>query len=200
LAVDVNYLQRVPLWPARVRRSAKIAPVGSVSFPVMDLHELAAGKLCALLTRGVARDLFDADQLFGRAKFDPSKLRLAFVVYAGISRDQPGNAKPSQVDFNAVDLKQELLPMLDATTLPKGAGIRRWAKDLVGRCRRGLKAVLPLKADERRFLDALNSRGEIKAELLTDSKSLQRLIQLQPGLQWKAQNVKKHATAGGSGS
>ena len=199
LSLDVNLLQRVPLWPARVRRSAKIAPHGSVSFPVMDLHELTAGKLCALLTRSVARDIFDACQLFDRAKLNPAKLRLAFVVYAGASREEPGKAKRTKVDFNPLDLKQELLPMLDAKGLPKGHQIRRWAKSLVGRCRKGLAAVLPLRPNERRFLEQLNRGGLIKPELLTSDKGLQRRILAQPGLQWKALNVSQHLAGAARG-
>ena len=42
------------------------------------------------------------------------------------------------------------------------------------------------------FLDRLNDEGEIEAELLTDDDDLQARIRSNPGLRWKALNVKKH--------
>jgi len=45
---------------------------------------------------------------------------------------------------------------------------------------------------ETAFLDLLNGKGEIDATILTDNTDLQRRIQKQPMLQWKALNVKRH--------
>ena len=46
---------------------------------------LAAGKLAALCARRASRDLFDARELL-RTDLDPTKLRLAFVVYGRLNR------------------------------------------------------------------------------------------------------------------
>ena len=57
--VDVNYMYRVLLWPVS---SVESHPVGSwqaTDITVLDIHELAAGKLAALLSRRKARDLFE---------------------------------------------------------------------------------------------------------------------------------------------
>ena len=42
------------------------------AFPVLDIHELAAGKLAALLARRASRDLFDAHHLLLRGGLDAS--------------------------------------------------------------------------------------------------------------------------------
>ena len=62
--VDVNYMYRVPLWPVSVMNSRPVGNWRATGIPVVDKHELAAGKLAALLTRRRARDLFDSSQIF----------------------------------------------------------------------------------------------------------------------------------------
>ena len=59
LDVDVTYMYRVPLWPVVAMDSRRIGGWRAEAIPVVDLHELAAGKLAALLARRQARDLFD---------------------------------------------------------------------------------------------------------------------------------------------
>jgi len=53
---------------------------------LLDLHELAAGKLAALLSRNASRDVFDAVELLRREDLDRAKLRLA--------SSSTGGAKP----------------------------------------------------------------------------------------------------------
>jgi hypothetical protein len=52
--------------------------------------------------------------------------------------------------------------------------------------------VLPFTDSERAFLDLLLDRGVINPTLLTADESLQRRIQCQPLLEWKALNVRRH--------
>ncbi len=63
---------------------------------------------------------------------------------------------------------------------------------LVRECREGLSAVLPFTASEQAFLDVLLDQGVIDATLLTADTSLQRRIQSQPLLEWKALNVRRY--------
>ncbi|MBW2737007.1 MAG: hypothetical protein JRH20_31880 [Deltaproteobacteria bacterium] len=82
--------------------------------------------------------------------------------------------------------------MLRADIAPARRQITTWTQQLVAECKDLLTVVLPLEEPERRFLDALNDRGDIVPELLTDDTHLQDLIRAHPGLLWKALNVKKH--------
>lgn len=55
LELDVNDMLRTPLWPTEIRSPSTlpgIPPRGK--FPILDAHELAAGKLAALLARGAS--------------------------------------------------------------------------------------------------------------------------------------------------
>lgn len=67
----MSYTLRVPLWPPRRLDSRALGDWRAEQVPVLDLHELAAGKLAALLSRTQARDLFDAQQLLALPELKP---------------------------------------------------------------------------------------------------------------------------------
>lgn len=82
--------------------------------------------------------------------------------------------------------------MLRHDIRPEPADIDHWTEKLIQETRDLLGKVLPLEENEVAFLDRLNSAGEIAPDILTDDTSLQERIQANPGLKWKALNVKKH--------
>lgn len=193
IEVDVNYMFRVPLWDAAPQDSQEFLGDRAKRFNLLDPHELAAGKLAALLARGASRDVFDARELLARDTFERDKLRLAFVVYGGINRVDWRTVSASAVTTTASDVRRQLLPMLRQDIRPTDGDVERWTSTLIDETRALLSAVLPLTEDEARFLERLNGDGEIEAALLTTDSELQRRIAASPGLQWKALNVKKHA-------
>lgn len=192
LEVDVNYMLRVPLWDPTRRESREFLGDRATKIQVLDDHELAAGKLAALFARGASRDLFDARQLLATDAFDTTKLRLAFVVYGGINRVDWREVSTDAVVTTVDDVKRQLLPMLRQDIRPSPPDVERWTCDLIEETRSLLSAVLPLADHEMTFLDHLNDQGEIEASLLTADADLQQRIAANPGLRWKALNVKKH--------
>jgi len=116
----------------------------------VDVHELAAGKLSALLSRRQARDLFDCSNLFRLGGLDRERLRLAFVVYGAMSRTDWRTIALKDVDVDTADLEQKLIPTL------RSAGseyIRKdqFGKGLVEDCRNLLASLLPFTAPEQEF-------------------------------------------------
>jgi predicted nucleotidyltransferase component of viral defense system len=81
LELDINFLLRAPLWPHALVNSRPVGSFGVAEVPVLDLHELAAGKLAALFARAASRDLFDARELLRRSDLDRERLRVGFIVY-----------------------------------------------------------------------------------------------------------------------
>ena len=53
-----------------------------------------------------------------------------------------------------------------------------------------LTVVLPLRERELAFLESLLGKGIVDASLLADDQALRERVQAQPGLQWKALNVR----------
>ena len=58
LEVDLNFLQRVPLWQTQKSNSVSVGGKWVQSVRVMNVCELFAGKMAALFSRSAARDFF----------------------------------------------------------------------------------------------------------------------------------------------
>ena len=157
---------------------------------MVDVHELAAGKLSALLSRRQARDLFDCSNLFRMDGLDREHLRLAFVVYGAMSRKDLRTVAPNDVDFDIADLEQRLIPTLRATGVES---IRKdhFGKGLVEDCRNFLAGLLPFTEAEMELLNRVLNKREIAPELLTADEDLQDRIRRHPLLEWKAVNVRE---------
>ena len=155
---------------------------------VMRIHNVIADKWQTYETR---RMQF---QLGLELPNDPqqAKLRLAFVVYGGISRRDWREITVDEVKADPNEIDRMLVPMLRADLAPSKNRLPAWTKQLVDDCRGLLSVVLPLAPNEVEFLDLLNDRGEIAPEFLSSDSGMQTVIRKHPGLRWKAINVKKH--------
>lgn len=134
LEVDVNFMFRIPLWPVVLRDSLPVGSYKAVHIPVLEYHELAAGKLTALLARHASRDLFDTHQILKRDGLDPQRLRIAFIVYGGINRKDWRTVSTKDVDFEERALEQQLLPLLRKVADRDIGLYDDWARRLVKEC------------------------------------------------------------------
>jgi predicted nucleotidyltransferase component of viral defense system len=191
LEVDVNFMFRIPLWPVKTIDSRPLGIWQAVGIQVVDVHELAAGKLCALMSRRQARDLFDCSNLFRLEGLDRDRLRLTFIVYGAMSRKDWRTVTPTDVDFDIADLEQRLLPTLRATGIER-IQQEHFGKRLVKDCRDFLAGLLPFTGAEMEFLNRVLDKGEIAPELLTTDVELQDRIRRHPLLEWKAVNVREY--------
>lgn len=192
LELDLNFMFRIPLWDVVVQDSHMVGSYQAREIPLLNLHELAAGKLAALLARRASRDIFDAHQLLTQRTLDRDRLRAAFVLYGAMNRKDWRTVSVDDVSFEPNELKNQLLPTLrnDYTT-----GIEQpdaWARRIVTECQDALGAVLPLSDAEREFLDRLLEYGEIAPSILTADEAWAERIKRHPLLEWKAQNVRQH--------
>ncbi len=182
---------RQPLWDIQLADSHPLGDFQAKSIPVLDLHELAAGKLAALLARRQARDLFDCHRIFNMDDLERDRLRMAFVIYGGMNRKDWRTVSIEDVDFDPAELTRLLIPTLDARAMQEQSPAEFGAR-LVRECREGLGMVLPFNDAEREFLDLLLDKGEIDSSILTADETLQERIGQQPLLEWKALNVRQH--------
>ncbi len=200
LELDVNFMLRTPLWPCVTMDCHAVGSVRAAPVRVLDLHELTAGKLAALLARSACRDVFDAHALLGAPGLDPANLRLGFVVYGGINRKDWRTVSPADVTADPSEVQRELVPMLRADRAPAKREVAAWTERLVGECRERLSLVLPLDDAETEFLRRLNDGGEIVPDLITGDPGMQAKVRDHPGLKWKALNVRKHRGLDGAAS
>lgn len=190
LELDLNFMFRLPLWGIIVQDSRMVGSYQAREIPLLDLHELAAGKLAALLARRASRDLFDAHQLLTQRKLDGNRLRTAFVLYGAMNRKDWRTISIDDVNFEANELKSQLFPTLQNDYV---AGIKQpdtWTRRLVDECRDALNAVLPLSDAEREFLDRLLDYGEIVPSKLTTDEAWAERIKQHPLLKWRASNAR----------
>ena len=192
LEVDVNFMFRSPLWPVLVKDSRSVGSYKAAAIPILDIHELAAGKLAALFARNGSRDLFDVHQLLTSGLLDRERLRLAFVVYGAMNRRDWRTVSDRDMGFEANEFQNSLLPLLRRDFLPGVDKNTDWATRLVEECRQALEAVLPLSKAEVEFLDRLLDEGEITPSLLTEDSSLADRIGHHPALEWKILNVRRY--------
>ncbi|MEW6554350.1 MAG: nucleotidyl transferase AbiEii/AbiGii toxin family protein [Actinomycetota bacterium] len=192
LELDINFLMRIPLWDPNTIDSQALGDHQVGGIAVLDKHELMAGKAVALLSRRAARDLFDCHGLPRALSLVADKLRLAFVVNGGMSRRDWRDVSLDDIGYDINELHNVLLPTLRNDYASGIKDVSSWADRLVLECREELSVLLPLRANEVDFLTSLNEEGEILPGLLTSDKYLARKIERQPGLLWKAQNVKEY--------
>ncbi len=194
LELDVNFVQRVPLFSIDRRRPRFPPAEAAGAVPVLAMEELAAGKFAALVTRTAARDAFDAWQL-GEAMPDllgRAALRTAFVVQVAGTREDLRAKDPGTVRLPDRAVRDELLPLLRAEARPLGGDPDAIGTHLNAVCRNVATWLLKWQANEREFLDRLLGAGEIVPTLLTDDPSLQDRIGAQPMLRWKAMHVRQY--------
>jgi hypothetical protein len=192
LEADINFMFRMPLWPVTIRDSHPVGSWRATGISVLDRHELAAGKLAALLARRQARDLFDSHRMLVRGDLDSHRLRIGFVVYGAMNRKDWRTVSADDVDFEDTDLARQLIPLLRADAAEFQTDSAEYGARLVRECREALSVVVPFTDAERAFLDLLLDRGVIDPTILTSDESLQRRIRRQPLLEWKALNVRRY--------
>ena len=188
----MNFMFRIPLWPAMTLNSHPVGSYGARGIQILDIHELAAGKLCALLARQQARDLFDSHQLLNLKDLEQKRLRLAFVVYGAMNRKDWRTVSLEDVNFEVDELSNQLLPLLRIRSAEEDQSPASYGKRLVQECRDRLSVVLPFTESETEFLNILLDKGKIVPSLLTSDKDLQNRIRQHPLLEWKALNVREH--------
>jgi len=181
---------RESLWPPTSKDSLISGFAQTRRIPILEVHELAAGKFAALFSRHASRDLFDSHHLLLHQKLVIERLRVAFLVYGAINRKDWRGISATDVIYNKVELRRELLPLLRTSVSIDSWDL--WAERMVVELQSKLKVVLPFSEREMEFLDRLLTHGEIQPQLLTDQEELIERIRHHPGLEWKALNVLWH--------
>ncbi len=192
LELDLNFLLRTPLWTPVHRDSPVFFGTSARRIPVLELHELAAGKLAAFFNRSASRDLYDVVRILDRCDIERTKLRLGFVLYGAMNRRDWRTITINEIEISVDEARYRLLPLLRAELVPEDNERKPWCRQLVARCQEQLSTLLPLEPPELEFLNLINDRGEIRPELLTDDLVIQERITNHPALLWKAINVKRH--------
>lgn len=105
--------------PIERSHSRPLGQWSASAIPVANVHEIAAGKLCAALERNHSRDLYDVRLLHQSEWLDFDKRQLAFLVTAASSpRIDCRRITTQDLDFDVLEAK-----------INARSGIRRQCKD-----------------------------------------------------------------------
>ena len=190
LEVDLNYMFRIPLWDIQKCSSKMIGHHQIHEIRILDFHELAAGKLTALFARNASRDLFDAHHLLTKIQFQSELLRLAFILYIGMSSiKNPQEISPESLEFDEIDFREQLLPVL--RNIKSEQNHPSWKKARLQECKQALAPLFPFTEQEKEFLKILVEKGEIRSSLLTTESAMQSKIDKLPSLHWRASLVQQ---------
>lgn len=191
LELDLNFMYRTPLWPISFRSSCLVGSKQIHNIPVLDIHELSAGKLTALIDRKTGRDIFDAFYILKRDDINFEKLRLALVIYSSINRRIDLRlASPQDITVDVKDLTNRLVPLLNVNDITKVKSISTWCNILVQQCQENFSRLLPITNNEKDYLTNLVDKGIIEPQLITDDQNLISIIKNHPAVKWRAQRVK----------
>ena len=192
LEVDINYMSRQPLFGWGRMDSITLGGTGVVGAPVLDIHEVVAGKLVALIDRRAARDLFDARRILDIPDLDWTKIKAAVLAYGASGRRDWRRASIDDIDGDPQDLRQKLAICLPRDQFAADGGVEAWIATSVALCRERLAPLFNLTAGEAAFLDGVLDRGEIDVGGLDVAPETRSRISAMPMLAWKSQNVRDH--------
>ncbi len=192
IEVDINFMMRQPLFGATHMNSVQLGDARAKDVLVIDLHEIIAGKLVALLDRRAARDLFDARRIFALENIDWQRVKAAILAIGASGRNDWRKASADNIGAEPNELKQKLLICLPRTAFTEAGSVDAWIEESVTLCRAGVAPLLTLTKNEQAFLDGVLDHGAIDATLLDVAPDIQQRIAAMPMLQWKCSHVKKN--------
>lgn len=191
IETDINYLFRGPLYGVDRMASTPIGSYRATNVPVLDIHEIVAGKMVALVTRRAARDLFDAHRIIAMPNLDWAKIKTATLMIGASAKSFDWRtASPAAIACDVGDITGKLTMCLHDRYFEAFGGPAGWIESVTAECREKLAPLFQLTAGERAFLDAVLDRGEIDVSSLDIAESVRAAIEASPALRWKTQNVK----------
>jgi len=192
LELDVNYMARQPLFGAARMDSVPLGEIRASNVLVLDLHEIVAGKLVALIDRHAARDLFDARRILSIDGLDWRRIKAAVLAIGACGRRDWRTMSVEAIKGDPRELRQKLAICLPRDRFAGKGDIDAWIEEAVALCRERFAFLFDLSVNEREYLDAVLDRGEINADLLDVAPEIRARIRVMPMLAWKCQHVRKH--------
>ena len=191
IEIDINYLFRGPLYGVDRMASVPIGSYRATNVPVLDIHEIVAGKMVALVTRRAARDLFDAHRIIAMPNLDWAKIKVATLMIGASAKSFDWRTASCQaIECEVGDITGKLAMCLHDRYFDAFGGPANWIETVTAECRDKLAPLFQLAAGERAFLDAVLDQGEIDASSLDVPQSVRVTIESCPALRWKVQNIR----------
>ncbi|MBL7047379.1 MAG: nucleotidyl transferase AbiEii/AbiGii toxin family protein [Candidatus Marinimicrobia bacterium] len=181
LRLDLNFLDRFTVLEPVVLEFDRWGE--RVSFTILDINELIAGKTRALLSRYTARDLYDLYRIDKLGiELDHDVLHELFL-YALLTASESHSdlLPPNWNKILSIDVQRNLRPMLIRGENPDVKSMKDGAKQI-------LDSMVALSQVEAEIFMQFDATGKIKLDLLF-RESFAARIDKSPAFQWKKQNL-----------
>ena len=192
LEIDINYMARQPLFGMARMESLPLGGMRAEDILILDLHEIIAGKLVALIDRHAARDLFDARRVLSVDGLDWDRIKAAVLAMGASGRRDWRTMSIDAIEGDPREFRQKLAICLPRDRLPARGEVDAWIEETVALCRERLAFLFDLTVNERAFLDGVLDRGEIDVDLLDIAPEIRARIETMPMLAWKTRHVREH--------
>lgn len=195
LELDLNYMAREPLFGTARMSSRPIGDFQANGVRVLDIHEIVAGKVVALIDRNAARDLYDVHRLLSLEGLDWGWIKAATLAIGACSRRDWRTASLESVKINPREIQQKL-----AICLPNDhyavRNTENWIDETIALCREKCGFLFEFSQNEEKFLDCLLDHGDVDAALLDVTPDVRERIAVMPMLAWKSRNVRRYLEIG----
>ena len=191
LEIDLNYMARQPLFGMARMRSIPLGDVQVKDVLVLDLHEVVAGKLVALISRHAARDLYDARRILSIDGLNWDWIKAAVLAIGASDRRDWRSMSIDKIQGNVREFRQKLGVCLPRDSFTVESEIDAWFEETVALVHTKFSFLFDLTSNEQAFLDGVLDRGEVDADLLDIPPDVRTRIAEMPMLVWKTQHVRK---------
>lgn len=192
LELDINYMARQPLFGAARMDSISLGEARANAVLVLNLHEIVAGKLVALIDRHAARDLFDARRILSIQGLDWRLIKAAVLAIGASGRRDWRTMSIDVIEGDPRELRRSLAICLPRAYFADKGSIETWIKETGALCQQRYAFLFDLTANERKFLDGILDRGEVNPDLLDVDPAVRTRIGSMPMLAWKCLHVRDH--------
>ncbi len=188
IKIEINYMNRVHILETkRIDVSTDVFKDKHLTIHCIHPIEIYATKLCALLSRTTARDLYDVYTLSKYDLFDDEEKKLLkqcfMLEYIAVNDYKLKDMKIDNIErLKRQDIKTKLLPTLKDRN-PRNSNIDEM-KQVV---REYLKGILIVDDKTKEFYDKFQ-KGIYEPELLFDNEEIIERIKKHPMIIWKLNN------------
>lgn len=181
LKVEINFLERLPVVGVFNRHISH--PFRDIDpFPVLTYRaeELFAGKIRALLTRGSARDVFDANMIYQKMNtIDQPLFRKTTLFYLAMQKDDPRLMTTRGIHkLTDRQVHDTLLPMLSRDEVVDVDAMKGNALVMA-------EDILKMTVEERAFFNTLYKERRVDPGLLFQGFVVSGSLEDHPSIAWQ---------------
>jgi len=185
--VEINYLERLPLiQTSKFKMDHSFDGLGDVMVHSYPPEELFAGKVRALLTRGSARDVYDAHLIYVNLdRIDQPLFKKLSTIYLVMHHNDARKISTKTIaNIDKKSISDTLLPMVKKSEVERLGPMVDNAKKLA-------EYVLTFSPEEQNFLDTFYDEQRIDTDQLLSGSDIKIDLTKHPSIAWRLKEMER---------